>query len=124
MVIWISALLLVAAVSGGLSIRQRTRQRARRAHQRCVEQPNSFYSAPGVRRLMDLERWGRIPIEQLHAVNRDEVRRLLRVAQAAGSDALSPSERRFLDNMAATVALRTEPGAVVVLPDRLPESVG
>jgi len=100
MPLWISALLFVTSL--GLGFGLRLRQRLRRqlvARQRRVEEPNSYYSAPGVRRLVDLERWGRIPIEQLHPLNRDEVRRLLRLARGTGSDALAPKERRFLDNM-------------------------
>jgi hypothetical protein len=100
MVVWISAVLFVTGVGVGLRIRLRMRRRALLAQERRVEEPNSYYSAPGVRRLVDLERWGRIPLEQLHPLNRDEVRRLLRLARAAGSDALAPRERQFLDNMA------------------------
>jgi hypothetical protein len=100
MPLWISALLFVTSLGVGFGLRLRLRLRRQLvARQRRVEEPNSYYSAPGVRRLVDLERWGRIPIEQLHPLNRDEVRRLLRLARAAGSDALAPKERRFLDNM-------------------------
>lgn len=100
MVAWISALLFVTGLGLGLRIRQRVRRRRRVAERRRVELPNSHYSAPAVRRLVDLERWGRIPLDRLHPLNRDEVRRLLRLARDAGSDALAPRERRFLDNMA------------------------
>lgn len=100
MVLWISALLFVTGVGVGLRVRLRLRHKRLVARQRRVEQPNSYYSAPGVRRLVDLERWGRIQLDQLHPLNRDEVRRLLRLARGAGSDALAPKERQFLDNMA------------------------
>jgi hypothetical protein len=99
MVPWISALLFMTGLGLGLRIRQRVRRQRLVARQRRVEQPNSHYSAPGVRQLVDLERWGRIPVDHLHPLNRDEVRRLLRLARAAGSEALAPKERRFLDNM-------------------------
>ena len=95
----ISTLLLLASLGAGLHIRSRRGRRAIQARQRQVEQPNSSYSAPGVRRLVDLERWERIPREELHTVNRAEVDRLLRRAKTSGPDALSEEERRFLDNM-------------------------
>lgn len=97
MMIWFLALLVAAALGTGFGVRLRRRRHVR---ERRIEQPNSYYSAPGVRRLVDLERWGRIPLDQLHPLNRDEVRRLLRLARAAGSDSLAPKETRFLDNMA------------------------
>jgi hypothetical protein len=100
MVAWISALLFVTGLGVGLRIRHLVRRRRLAAERRRVELPNSHYSAPGVRQLVDLERWGRIRVDQLHPLNRDEVRRLLRLARGAGADALAPKERRFLDNMA------------------------
>jgi len=93
-------LLFVTGIGLGLHIRHRVRRQRLITEGRRVEQPNSHYQAPGVRRLVDLERWGRIELDQLHPLNRDEVRRLLRLARGAGSDALAPKERQFLDNMA------------------------
>lgn len=100
MVLWIAALLFVTAAGVGLRFLLRERRRRRIARRRRVEEPNSHYSAPGVRRLADLERWGGIRLDQLHPLNRDEVRRLLRLARGAGSDILALKERQFLDNMA------------------------
>ena len=102
MALWISALLVVTGFGLGLGIRRRDQVRRRElmARQRRVEQPNSFYSAPGVRRLTALERWGGIPVERLHPVNRDEVSRLLRLVESAGPDVLSSRERQFLDTLA------------------------
>lgn len=100
MVLWVSALLFVTSVGVGLRVRLRARHRRLVARQRRVEAPNSHYAAPGVRRLVDLERWGRIELDQLHPLNRDEVRRLLRLARGAGAEILAPKERQFLDNMA------------------------
>lgn len=100
MVLWISALLIVTGLGVCLRLQLRERRRRRIARQRRVEQPNSYYSAPGVRRLADLERWSGIRLGQLHPLNRDEVRRLLRLARGAGADILAPKERQFLDNMA------------------------
>ena len=99
MTFWISALVFLAGLGAGLRNRSRRARRANIARGRQVEQPNSFYAAPGVRRLVDLERWKRIPLKRLHAVNRAEADRLLRQARAAGPDTLSTMERRFLDNM-------------------------
>ncbi len=97
MTFWISALLFVTGL--GASLRTRRKRRAARAGQRQVEQPNSFFSPPAVRRLVDLERWERIPLEGLHPVNRDEANRLLQQARVTGSDTLSIKERQFLDRM-------------------------
>jgi hypothetical protein len=99
MVTWISALLLATGLGVGLGIRHRLRRHELRARHRRVEQPNSHYAAPGVQRLIDRERWARIPLEQLHPLNRDEVHRVLRLVDGVGPDVLSDRERRFLDNM-------------------------
>jgi len=100
MVLWISALLFLTTAGVGLTVQRRAQRRRREARQRRVEQPNSYYSAPGVQRLADLERWGGIDLDWLHPLNRDEVRRLLRRARGAGADVLSAKERQFLDTMA------------------------
>lgn len=99
MAAWIAALMFLTGVAAGLGIRRQMRLRQLRAKQRRIEQPNSYYSAPSVRRLVNLERWTRIPLDRLHPLNRDEAKRLLRLARAAGPDALSRAERQFLDNM-------------------------
>jgi hypothetical protein len=101
--VWIAALLVVGGLNVVLRLPQWGRW-VRRDKRRPVERANSFYAAPGVRRLVDLERWRGIPVERVHALNRDEVQRLLRVAEAAGPDALSPNERQFLENVAAAGA--------------------
>jgi hypothetical protein len=111
MVAWISALVFVTGLGLGLRIRHLVRRRRLAAARRRVELPNSHYSAPGVRRLADLERWGRIRLDRLHPLNRDEVRRLLRLARDAGSDTLAPRERQFLDNMACRPRAAGSPGA-------------
>jgi hypothetical protein len=100
MVAWISALLFVTGLGLGLRVRHVVRRRRLITQQRRVEEPNSHYSAPGVRRLVDLERWSGIQLDKLHPINRDEVQRLLRLVRGAGSEALAPRERQFLDNMA------------------------
>lgn len=70
------------------------------ASRRRVEQPNSHYSSEGVRQQEDRERWGRIDLRRLHPLNRDEVLRLLELADADGVGVLSSRDRLFLDNMA------------------------
>ena len=99
MATWIAALMFLTGVCAGLGIRRQIRLRQLQAKQRRVEQPNSYYSAPSVRRLVNLERWTRIPLDRLHPLNREEAQRLLRLARAAGPDALSRTERQFLDNL-------------------------
>jgi hypothetical protein len=102
MVLWISALLFAAGLSASLGARSAGRKRRERLRQRRIEEPNSHYSAPGVRRIEALERWSRIPLDALHPVNRDEVRRLLRQVVVAGPDGLSGRERQFLENLLTT----------------------
>jgi membrane associated rhomboid family serine protease len=46
------------------------------------------------------ERWARIPVEQLHPVNREEFERIRAKLVATGVRSLSPSEREFLDRFA------------------------
>jgi hypothetical protein len=92
---------LVVLIAGSVGLRLwllRLRER-RIASRRRVEAPNSHYSSLGVRQLQDRERWGRIDVQHLHPLNRDEVRRLLEVVDANGVGVLSSKERLFLDNM-------------------------
>lgn len=49
-----------------------------------------------------LRRWEAIDVEDLHELNRDEVRALLRKARDEGVRSLSASERQFMDRMAST----------------------
>jgi membrane associated rhomboid family serine protease len=46
------------------------------------------------------ERWSRIPLDQLHEVNRPEVERLLEKARQTGPASLTQAEREFLDRFA------------------------
>lgn len=48
----------------------------------------------------DLQRWNRIPRDQLHEVNRDEVDRVLAKAEGQGPASLTAEERAFLDRFA------------------------
>jgi len=45
----------------------------------------------------DLERWGAVPLEVLHPLNREEFAALLEKARNFGPSALTPQERAFLD---------------------------
>jgi membrane associated rhomboid family serine protease len=47
------------------------------------------------------ERWKRIPLDQLHPVNREEVERVLAKLDGLGAGSLTPEERAFLDRFSA-----------------------
>jgi hypothetical protein len=93
--------LIAGVITGGLGFAAwyATKRRRRAEATRRVEAPNSHYSSVGVRERDDRERWGRIDLSHLHPINRDEVRRLLSVADGDGVGALSAKERVFLENM-------------------------
>jgi hypothetical protein len=64
-----------------------------------VEKPNSYYSSAIVKHQVDQERWRTVNLDRIHPVNREEVERLLAVAQVQGPQALSNRERLFLETM-------------------------
>jgi hypothetical protein len=74
-------------------------KRARTAARRIVEKPNSHYSSAIVQNQIARERWGQVDLEKIHPVNREEVERLLALADVQGPDSLSPRERLFLETM-------------------------
>ena len=47
-----------------------------------------------------IRRWESIPRERLHEINREELESLLQKVKKAGSQALTPEEREFMDRMA------------------------
>jgi len=96
---WVIPFLVGIALGVALRMWLQAWQRRRMPPQRRVELPNSAYSAPGVRNQEDRERWGRIDVQRLHPLNRDEVQRLLDLVDREGIRALSSKERHFLDNM-------------------------
>lgn len=50
-----------------------------------------------------LRRWGLIPVDQLHPVNRDEIARLLGKVRGGGIGSLTPEERATLDRFSDLV---------------------
>jgi hypothetical protein len=90
-------LFVVALAAARMGYRQW--RQARIAARRVVEKPNSHYSSAIVRNQVDRERWGKVDLEKIHPVNREEVERLLAVADVQGPDALSARERLFLETM-------------------------
>lgn len=93
------SIILLFASSIALRVWLRRLRERRIAARRRIEAPNSHYSSEGVRQQEDRERWGRIDMERLHPLNRDEVSRLLDVIDTDGVGVLSARDRLFLDNM-------------------------
>jgi hypothetical protein len=88
---------LIAAVA--LRIAYVQWKKARIVARRVVEKPNSHYASKLVQDQVDRARWAQVDLNQIHPVNREEVERLLAVADVQGPDALSTRERLFLENM-------------------------
>ncbi len=99
---WLIVLTLVFLTGFGTGLWFRRRVDARKGRYRVREEPNSHYAAPGVRRIERHERWESILQRNIHEVNRSEVERLLEKVRALGSEKLTPSEKAFLDRMAAS----------------------
>ncbi|MGD2122202.1 MAG: hypothetical protein PVJ76_10685 [Gemmatimonadota bacterium] len=96
---WLLAVVVSIVAGIGLRLWYRRWKRARIAARRIVEKPNSHYSSINVQNQIARERWGQVDLEKIHPVNREEVERLLAVADVQGPDALSPRERLFLETM-------------------------
>jgi hypothetical protein len=89
-----------ASIVAGIAMTVRARMK-KKSRPRLVEQPNSAYTPKLVLDRDAQHRWHRIPLEQIHEINRGEVERLLDRVTAAGVDSLRRNEREFLDNLAA-----------------------
>ncbi|NIR79294.1 MAG: rhomboid family intramembrane serine protease [Gemmatimonadetes bacterium] len=85
---------------GYLKFRERKKRRKRRPRVE-IPLPRSESRSAGKGKAAD--RWGAIPLEQLHELNREEVESLLRKIESQGVDSLSAEERRFLDRMAGMI---------------------
>jgi hypothetical protein len=72
----------------------------RRARPRVVEAPNSHYTSKLVLDRDAHERWKAIPLERVHEINREEVRRLLVRIEEYGIDRVTERERNFLERIA------------------------
>lgn len=96
---WLSGLIIGFLGAVGIRLWYLRWRQSRVASRRVVEKPNSHYSSKLVRDQVDRERWGTVDLSTIHPVNRDEVERLLAVADVQGPDALSSRERMFLENM-------------------------
>jgi len=96
---WIPALLIGCAIGVGLSAWYKAWRERKAGPRRVVELPNSAYSSEGVRNQEAHDRWHRINMGRLHPINRDEVQRLLDVADEDGITALTAKDKVFLDNM-------------------------
>ena len=102
MTAWLIALVVAFLTGTGTGFWVRRRMDAKRGRYRRVEQPNSHYAAPGVLKIERHERWESILQKRIHEVNRSEVGRLLDKVRALGPEKLTPSEKDFLDRMAAS----------------------
>ena len=99
MTVWITVAVLTFGSGVGAGVWYRRWRRRRIEARRVVERPNSHYSSVSVKQRESRGRWGRIDIGRLHPLNRDEVQRLLTIADQAGVGALSSKDQLFLDNM-------------------------
>ncbi len=99
MATWILALFVAVFATLGMRSWYRRWRRVRVAARRVIEKPNSFYSSSMVRNQVDRQRWAKVDLDRIHPVNREEVERLLTLADIQGPDRLSPRERTFLETM-------------------------
>jgi hypothetical protein len=96
---WLAGLIFGFVAAIALRVFLRRWRQARIAARRVVEKPNSHYSSVIVKNQIARERWGTVDLEKIHPVNREEVERLLALADAQGPESLTPRERLFLETM-------------------------
>ena len=99
MPIWPAAFVFSVLAGIGLRLWYIRWKKSRIVARRVVEKPNSHYSSLIVQNQIARERWGTVDLEKIHPVNREEVERLLAVADVQGPEALSSRERLFLETM-------------------------
>lgn len=86
---------LGGAASGFLYLKGMERRSPARAWKRQLGGPTAPSAAPGDRE--NLRRWREIRLDDLHAINREEIVRLLQKVQSLGTKSLTPEERATLD---------------------------
>jgi hypothetical protein len=97
---WLALTIIAATAATGGIVRALVLRAARRRRPRQVEKPNSHYTPKLVLDRDARYRWHHIPLDRVHEINRDEVRRLLNKVEALGVDGLTMRERSFLERMA------------------------
>jgi hypothetical protein len=105
--LWISIMLFSTCAGLAVCLQRGVRRQRLRGRQRCVELPDSYYSATGVRRLMNLERWGRGASERRDEPDGDGLDCLLASLVAAGTYRALTRELRVLGHC-------TRPGLVAM----------
>lgn len=106
---WLTITVAVAIVIIVPIIRAMVLRAIRKRQPKQIEKPNSYYTPKLVLDRDSRNLWRAIPLELVHEINRDEVRRLVEKVDALGIDSLSTRERIFLDRM---VELYPPPAAV------------
>lgn len=94
-------MILIGALAGAAAfLAARALRRRMRPRVRTIEEPNSHYTAPGVRVRETEARWKSIALDRVHEINREEVKRLLAKVDALGVESLGPRDRNFLNHLA------------------------
>jgi len=94
--LWILILLNAATLIVGWQLFRRTGGRSERS---LAERVEAEAASRHLRDIEARERWRALDLEQLHPLNRDEVRTLLARLEGASNRVLSAEERAFLDRM-------------------------
>jgi len=97
--LWLALTIAMACAAIAGIVRALVLRVVKRRRPRAVEKPNSHYTPKLVLDRDARYRWHHIPLERVHEINRDEVRRLLNKVEALGVDGLTLRERSFLERM-------------------------